>query len=335
MVCYYRALNRITVPDATPLPLIDEALDQVAGATIFSQIDLVGAYYQMRIKEEDCHKTAIRTGFGSFQWRFLCFGLCNPPAAFSRLIASALRHLNGRCLVLYIDDILVYSKSIEKHKRHIRQILLALRQNKLYAKLSKCAFGVRKVEFLGFNVSKKSVSTQDRLVSFIQDWPTPTIIKNIQQFVGLTNFYRGFVRGYADLLRPLTDLLRSHVFEWTPMQQSAFKAIKSALTSAPVLAHPDPTKPFILATDVSKYAVGATLSQDGHPVAFLSHQLSAAGSNWSIVDQELLAVMISIRVWSPYLRGRSFIVHTDHDPIQYLQSKLKLTARQCRWLDEL
>lgn len=195
MVCDYRALNSITIPDATPLLLIDEALDQVAVATIFSQIDLVrashqmqiktttltidlvGTSHQMSIKDEDSHKTAICTRFGSFEWRVLCFGLCNAPAALSRLIASALRHLNGRCLVLYIDHILFYSKSIEEHKKHLRQVLSPLREHKLYAKLSKCALGVREVDFLVLKVSDQGASTQDRLISSIQYWPIPTLLK--------------------------------------------------------------------------------------------------------------------------------------------------------------
>eukprot|EP00737_Agarophyton_chilense_P001727 gb/GEZJ01001943.1/.p1 GENE.gb/GEZJ01001943.1/~~gb/GEZJ01001943.1/.p1 ORF type:complete len:214 (-),score=23.25 gb/GEZJ01001943.1/:977-1618(-) len=213
MVGDYCALNRITIPDATPLPLIDEALDQVAGAKFFSQIDLVGAYHQMRIMDEDCHKTARRTRFGSFEWRVLSFGICNAPAAFSLLIASTLRHLDGQCLVLYIDDILIYSKSLEEHKKHLREVLSALRKHQLYAKLSKCAFGASEVDFLGLKVSPQGFFTRNRLISPIQDWPTPTTLKYAQQFVGLANFYRRFVKDYAAILQLLTDLLRAHRFE--------------------------------------------------------------------------------------------------------------------------
>lgn len=160
MVFDYRALNKITIPDSSPIPLIDETIDQVAGANIFSQLHLIWGYHQMRLKEEDCHKTAIRTRFGSFEWRVLCFGLTNAPAAFSRLLSNLFQELLGECMVLYLDDILIYSKSREEHRTHLRKVFNILRRHKLYLRPSKCNFGLEEVEYLGYNVSSKGIATQ-------------------------------------------------------------------------------------------------------------------------------------------------------------------------------
>lgn len=335
MVCDYRALNKITIPDSTPLPLLNESLDQVSGATIFSQIDLIGAYHQMRIAEKDIPKTAIRTRFGSFEWTVLCFGFTNAPASFSRLIAGMLHSLNGECLVQFLDDILVYSKSIDEHKNHLRNLFSILKKNRIYVRSSKCNIGVDEVEFLGFNVSAMGIHTQKRLVDAVQDWPVPKNIHEVRQFIGLANFYRRFIHKFAAIVQPITDLLKGKNFEWGENQEESFKRIKEELTSAPVLVHPSSEKEFVVSTDASKYAVGATLEQEGHPVAFLSHRLSDTETGWDTGDQELYGFMLALREWDVYLRGRQFKFKTDHEPIRYLQSKIKLTGRQHRWLDEL
>ena len=335
MVCDYRALNRITITDSNPVPLISEALDQVSGACISSKIDLLGAYHQMRIREEDIPKTAIRTRYGSFEWRVLCFGLTNAPASFTRLLSTLLRELNGECLVLFLDDVLVYSKSREEHAVHLRRLFDLLRKNQLYAKRSKCVIGASEVEFLGHIVSEHGIAMQDRLKDAIIDWPTPKSVKEVQQFIGLANYYRKFILGYAKILQPISDIVRKHKFEWTEEQESSFVQLKTALTTAPVLAHPASDKEFVISTDASKYAVGATLEQDGRPVAYLSHRLSDAERNWDTGDQELLAFMIALRHWDIYLRGRKFTFRTDHEPIRYLQTKARLSGRQARWLDVL
>jgi len=335
MVCDYRALNKITVPDSNPVPLISEAIDQVSGATIFSKIDLLGAYHQMRLREEEIPKTAIRTRYGSFEWRVLCFGLMNAPASVTRLLSTLLRDLHGDGLVLFLDDVLVYSRTKEEHAAHLRRLFDILRKNKLYAKRSKCHIGMDEVDFLGYSISARGITMQDRLKRAMLEWPTPNSLKEIQQFVGLANYYRKFIRGFAKILRPVTDLLRKHTFSWGDEQQNAFDQLKTTLTTAPVLAHPSSEKEFFVSTDASKFAVGATLEQDGKPVGYLSHRLSDAETNWDTGDQELLAFMISLRHWDIYLRGRNFTFRTDHEPIRYLQSKARLSGRQARWLDVL
>lgn len=333
MVCDYRALNKITIPDTNPLPLLNEALDQVSEAMVFSQVDLIGAYHQLRIKESDCHKTAARTRFGAFEWKVLCFGLTNAPATFTRLLTSLLRDLNGECLVLFLDDVLVYSKTIEEHKIHLRRLFEILKANKLYAKRSKCHIEVQEVEFfLGFNISQDGVKMQTRLLDAMLDWPMPKSWQDVQRFLGLANFYSRFVKDFARIFQPISDLVRKKYFVWGKAQNESFENIKAALISAPVLTHPSSDKTFVVSTDASKFAVGATKEQDGHPIAFLSHRLSDREIKWDTGDQELYAFLLAIREWSVYLRGRRFTFRTDHEPIRYLQTKARLSGRQARWL---
>lgn len=243
MVCDFRALNRITIPDSTPWPLIEEAFDQVSGAKIFSHIDLIGAYPQMRVKDSDCHKTSIRTRYGSFEWRVLCFGLTNAPAAFSRLIVTLLRDLNGRCIVVYLDDILVYSNSIEEHRLHLRKLFDILREHKLYAHQEKCFFGTNEVDLLGFRIATDEIKTQDRLFNAILDCPTPSTLKHVQQFIGLANFYRRFINNYARIDQPITDLLRQKHFLWKQSQMDAFELLKNK-KNAYVRTDPSPPHSF-------------------------------------------------------------------------------------------
>lgn len=209
MVSHYRALNKITIPDASPIPLINETIDQVAGAQVFSQIDLIWGYHQMRLREEDCDKNAIHTRYGSFEWRVLCFGLTNAPAAFSRLLAHIIRELHGECLVLYVDDILIYSKNKEEHMRHLRKLFQILRKNELYVRPRKSNFGATEVDYWGFKINSNGVHTRRKLVEAVENWPTPKSVKGVQKFMGLANFYRRFMKRFAHVARPITDLLRT------------------------------------------------------------------------------------------------------------------------------
>lgn len=224
MVCNYRALNKITIPDSNQLSLISEALDQVCGATVFSKIDLLGAYHQMRIREDDIPKTAIRTRYGSYEWTVLCFGLTNAPASFTRLLTSLLQELNGVCVVVFLDDILVYSCNMEEHKKHLKALFDILRKENLYAKIAKCEIGRSLVEFVGHVVSADGIDMQMDLKKAFLDWPVPITIRQVQQFVGMANYYRKFIEGYASILRPVSDILRSRKLVWNQEQEKALKS---------------------------------------------------------------------------------------------------------------
>lgn len=337
----YRALNKQTIRNRNPLPRIDDLIDRLHGATYVSKIDLRMGYHQMRMKEEDIHKTAFTTRFGLFEWCVLPFGLTDAPASFMSLMNTVMAPLLDRCVVVYLDDLLIYSRSRAQHLRDIRSVLSLLRANKLYGKPSKCEFMRREVDFCGVIVGGGTIRTDPRKVKSVQDWPTPTNVKQLRSFVGLATYFRRFIHRFSAVADPLFDLLRHDApWSWTNTQQAAFQELKDKLTSAPVLKIADPDQPFTVAADACNKATGATLlqaDQQGrlHPVAYESHRLADAEKRWHIREQELLAIIHAIKTWRVYLFGRKFTVVSDHHCLQYLLDQPILSPRQARWLDFL
>ena len=337
----YRALNAISIKNRYPLPRIDELLDQLQGSTIFTALDLWSGYHQVRINPKDTHKSAFRTRYGHFEFTVLPFGLTNAPATFMGLMNDVLRPYLDKFVVVYLDDILVYSKSAEEHLDHLNQVLTTLAAHKLKVKLKKCAFGQSSVPFLGLLVTDKGVLPDPDKVRAVQDWPPPTNVTEVRSFLGFTGFCRKFIRDYATLAAPLTRLTRSDVpfpAQLTPDQQAAFSALKHALTSAPLLVLPKlgAEHEFTLYTDASQMAVGAVLLQDQglglQPVAYESRKLNDHEKNYPIAELELLAVVHALRVFRCYLEGcRSFTVITDHDTLRYFLTQKTLAGRKARW----
>ncbi len=259
----YRALNKITIKNRYPLPRIDELMDRLIGAQYFTKIDLYSGYHQIRIKDEDIHKTAFKTRYGHYEFLVLPFGLTNAPATFMTLMNDIFREYLDQFVVVYLDDILIYSRTREEHVEHVQKVLEILQQHKLYAKISKCEFFKRQVEYLGHFISKDGISVDERKVIAIKNWPIPCSITEVRSFLGLASYYRKFVKGFSTIAAPLTLLLhKDQPYKWDNSQQVAFDELKRLLTSTPVLLLPDPTKPFIVTTDASDIAIGAVLSQD-------------------------------------------------------------------------
>jgi hypothetical protein len=336
----YRMLNDLTIKDRYALPRIDELFDQLSGATVFSKIDLRSGYHQIRISEEDAHKTAFRTRYGHYEFMVMPFGLTNAPATFMRLMNDVFRPLLDKCVVVFLDDILVFSRTHQEHEQHLRMVFGILRQHKLYAKLSKCQFGSSEVEFLGHVIGAEGIKPMQDKVAAITEWEAPTSVTEVRSFLGLTGYYRRFVRGYATLALPLTQLTKNDVpFRWTRETQGAFDALKKAIRSAPVLAMPNVDLAFTVTTDASNYAIGAVLSQDGpdgeHPVAFMSKTLSDVERKYSAYDKEMFAILEAIRLWRPYLSYDKFLVLTDHAPLTRLFKQKELNQRQTRWIETL
>lgn len=334
----YRALNAITIKNRYPLPLIPEALDRLREAKIFTKLDLRGAYNLVRVKEGDEWKTAFRTRYGHFECLVMPFGLTNAPAAFQHFMNDVLREFLDITVLVYLDDILVFSADQEQHTRHVQEVLEKLIRNKLYVKAEKCEFSKTKIEFLGFVISPDGVSMADDKVSAITAWPQPTKVRDLQSFLGFANFYRRFIPGYSRIAAPLTALLRKEAtFDFGPAAQVAFQALKAAFTGADVLRHFDPDLESVLETDASDFAISAVLSQYHdrtlRPVAFMSRKLDKHERNYEIHDKELLAVVSAIKVWRHYLEGarHPFVILTDHQALQYFQSSKTLTRRQARW----
>uniref|UniRef100_A0A8C5MLK4 Gypsy retrotransposon integrase-like protein 1 n=1 Tax=Leptobrachium leishanense TaxID=445787 RepID=A0A8C5MLK4_9ANUR len=336
----YRALNAITVRNRYPLPLIPELLDRVKDACIFTKIDLCRAYNLVRMREGDEWKTAFRSRYGHFEYLVMPFGLCNAPAAFQHFLNDIFRDVLDTFLVVYLDDLLVYSRTIQEHEQHVRLVLSRLRQHKLYGKIEKSTFEKSSIEFLGYVLSPGHVEMDKAKIKVILDWPTPRDKKMVQQFMGFANFYRRFIRSFSHLTAPITSLTKKDVrFCWTEEAQQAFNKLKESFTQAPILKQPDINLPYSLETDASDIALGAILSQKSgvknlmHPVAFYSRRLSPAEKNYSIGEKELLAIKSALEEWRHLLEGAKHpvVVYTDHRNLEYLRTAKRLRPRQARW----
>ena len=339
----YRALNAITIKNRYPLPLIAEILDRLREAKVFSKLDLRGAYNLVRVRAGDEWKTAFRTKYGLFESLVMNFGLQNAPATFQHFVNDIFRDIMDVYLVCYLDDILIYSSSPEEHDRHVRDVLSRLRDNRLYAKLEKCEFGVDQVEFLGYVVSTVGVQMDPKKVAAVVEWSRPTTVKALQRFIGFANFYRRFIGNFSSIAKPLNSLCspKSGQFLWSAEAEGAFQALKQAFSDAPILMHPDSSKSFVMETDSSGFGLGAVLSQkfdDGrfHPVGYYSRSLTPAERNYDIHDKELLAVKSAFEEWRHLLEGAAFriTVFTDHMNLLHFFKKLPqvLSGRHARWL---
>ncbi|KAJ9514002.1 hypothetical protein QJQ45_021113 [Haematococcus lacustris] len=338
----YRALNNLTVRDRYPLPRIDDLFDKLAGKRVFSSLDLQSGYHQIRITEEDVPRTAFLTPMGQFQFKVLCFGLTNAPATFKRMMNNVFKPLINECVLVYIDDILVMSNTPEEHVQHLRQVLQLMRENKFYAKLAKCEFNKTQLAFLGHIVGSKGIAVDPAKVQVVKEWPTPRNLTDLQAFLGLANYFRRFISNFSSLAAPLTNLTSKQVaaaYDWEHFggaELEAFNALKEALCSAPVLALPDFSKPFVVCTDASLVGTGGVLMQDGRPIAYTSKKMSPAETRYATGEQELLGIIRAVREWRCYLDGAVDVtILTDHNPLIYLQTQPNLSRRQVRWMEEL
>uniref|UniRef100_A0A3Q1J2D2 ribonuclease H n=1 Tax=Anabas testudineus TaxID=64144 RepID=A0A3Q1J2D2_ANATE len=336
----YRRLNAVTLKDSYPLPRIDDALDYVAGSCWFSSLDLRSGYWQVELAPEARAKTAFTIGQGLWQFRVMPFGLCNAPATFERLMERVLKDIPRSRCVVYLDDLLVHARDFEGALANLREVFTVIRQAGLRLNPAKCNLLARETAFLGHVVSEHGVSTDPAKVSAVRDWPTPTTASELRSFLGLASYYRRFVRGFATIASPLHRLTeKGKRFEWSSAYTTAFQQLKAALADAPVLALPDPQQPFILDTDASNVGVGAVLSQGGEAgeraVAFYSCSLNRAERNYCVTRRELLAVVLAVRHYRPYLLGNRFTLRTDHASLTWLLNFRQPEGQVARWLEVL
>ena len=335
----YRALNRLTIKNSYPLPRIDDIFDQLKGAKYFSKIDLRSGYHQIRLDEDSIPMTAFRTRYGHFEFLVLPFGLTNAPATFMALMNDIFKDYLDVFVLVYLDDILIFSKTWHDHLIHLRKVLEILRKEKLFGKLSKCIFGVTQVEYLGHIISQHGISVDPHKISAVRDWPLPKNKQQVQSFLGFVNYYRKFIKDCSLRAKPLTELTKNVNFEWTKEQDDSFQTLKNALTDAPVLRTFNSSLPTFVTTDASQYAIGAVLEQEENklrrPVAFASRTLNNAEQNYAAHERELLAIVDTLKWWRVYLHGIFFTVHTDHYPLRYLETQDHLSPRQVRWLERL
>jgi transposase InsO family protein len=340
----YRDLNSATKRIHTPLPLLGELIDRLHGAKIFTKIDLAAAYNQLRIRKGDEWKTSFRCKYGQYESIVLGFGTTNAPSFFQRWMNSVFADLLDRCIVVYLDDILVFSKDPEKHDDNVREVLRRLKANGMFARLKKCVFDATEVEFLGFKVDAHGIHMCQNKVQAVEEWPEPKSVHDVMSFLGFVGFYRRFIQNYSKITRPLTDLTRKGTqFVFNTEVKDAFLRLKAAVKSAPILKHIDMDLPFRLETDASDFAIGAVLLQRpkdsnfAHPVGFMSKKLLPAESRYGVHDKELLAIVRALEFWRPWLLASPFTVevHTDHANLKYFATKQILSARHHQWAHQL
>ena len=332
----YRKLNKITKRNSFPLPRIDQIFESMKGAKIYSKLDLKSAYNLVRIREGDEYKTAFNTKFGLFEYLVMPFGLTNAPATFQAFINHVLKDEINECCQVYLDDIIIYSKSLDEHIGHVRRVLQRLIDNKLVAKLSKCEFHKKELIFLGHIVSVDGVKTDPAKLEAITKWPIPTKVRELQSFLGFCNYYRKFINRFADIARPLYALTSNKIkFAWNKEAEDAFNKLKEAMVSPPVLRYPDHDKQFVVECDASNYAIGGVLSQQDengelHPVYYYSKKLNKAEINYSITEKELLSIKTAFVEWRHLLMGakHKVLVYTDHRNLLYATKPQLLSARQ-------
>jgi ribonuclease HI len=330
----YRALNEVTIKNKYPLPRIDDLFDQLKGAKFFSKIDLRSGYYQLRIRPEDVPKTAFVTRYGQYEFTVMPFGLTNAPAYFMNLMNKVFMEELDQFVVVFIDDILVYSRSAEEHEQHLRVVLGKLRSHQLYAKFSKCEFWLQKVSFLGHVLTAEGVAVDPEKVTAVSEWKQPTSVSEIRSFLGLAGYYRRFIEGFSRIARPMTELLKKDKkFVWTEACERSFHELKERLTTAPVLVLPDIRKDFVIFCDASRQGLGCVLMQEGRVVAYASRQLRSHEQNYPTHDLELAAVVHALKIWRHYLIGNKCEIYTDHKSLKYIFTQPDLNLRQRRWLE--
>jgi hypothetical protein len=310
MCVEYRGLNKVSIMNRYPLPLMNELRDRVQGSRWFSKIDLKGAYNLVRIKKGDEWKTAFRTRYGHYEYLVMPFGLANAPATFQAMMQEILRDLLDHGVVVYIDDILIYSESESQHELLVSEVLRRLQEHGLAGAIDKSEFHKSSVEFLGYIIMADGVAMSEEKLLAIREWAEPKNVKDVQSFIGFANFYRRFIEGFSRVCKPLTDTSKGQGknFSWDKVCARTFEELKQRFTSAPILRHFNPSLQPIMETDASDFAIGAVLSQRFedcklHPNAFFSRKMEPAEINYEIHDKEMLAIVAALKEWKRYLEG--------------------------------
>ena len=337
----YRALNRQTIKDRYPLPRIDTLMDRLGKAKIFTKLDLASGYHQIAMEDDSIYKTAFTTSLGQWEFMVMPFGLCNAPATFQRLMNKVFAAEVNDFILVYLDDILIFSNSIEEHWEHMKIALERLREAKLYGRIHKCEFLKSRVDYLGFEVSEEGIHASPEKVKAIVEWPKPQTVHDVRSFLGLASYYRKFIHGFSQIAGPLTELTKSKVkWHWDKEQEQSFLAMKIALVTAPVLRLPDFDHQFVVTTDASDVAIGAILQQDTgmglQPIAYASRKLQQAEVRYSAYERELLGIVWALGQWKHYFQGPyPIVIQTDHAPLRHLPNQASINSRIWKWLSIL
>jgi hypothetical protein len=337
----YRKINDKTKNDAHPLPRIDELLEKFRKGKWFTSLDLASGYWQVKMDEKDKEKTAFTCHQGLYEFNVMPFGLRNAPPTFQRLMNKILKEYLYEFVVVYIDDILIYSKTFEEHMDHLKKVFRRLKEANLMVKFKKCKFCVPNIEFLGHIVGRDGLKVDPGKIEKMKKLSPPKDLTSLRAALGLFSYYRRFVPNFSKIAKPMTELLKKDIpFKWSEKQQEAFNTLKQKLTESPILGYPDYEKPFILLTDDSGKGLGAVLSQKDENkkevvIAYASKSLNAAEQNYPITEQECLAVKWAIEHFHKYLIPKPFLVMTDHSALKTLMTSQTPKGRRARWIMEL
>ncbi len=340
MVIDYRMLNSITVKNRFPLPVINQLLDNLNGAKIYSSLDLLSGFHQLAVEEKDVDKTSFITHAGQYSFRVLPFGLCNAPSSYQMLLQTVLQGLLNKICLVYIDDIIIYSQNEQEHEHHLRLVLNRLREHHLIAKAKKCQFFKRTIKFLGHTISEKGIAVDEDKVKTIKEWKHINTPKQAQSFLGLANYYRRFIQNFSHIARPIHNYIKGEI-NWNPSCDEAISTLKDRLITAPILKFPDFSKGFVLFTDASDFAGGAVLHQVDEQqkllgvIAFESFKWLPAETRYDTREKEILSIIKALKTFRHYLMGIHFIIYTDHKSLTYLTTLKNPSGRILRWLDFL
>ncbi|GJX45785.1 ty3-gypsy retrotransposon protein [Tanacetum coccineum] len=330
-----QALNAATIKDKFPIPTADEMFDELGGARIFTKLDLRAGYHQIRVHERDVYKTAFRTHDGHYEFLVMPFGLTNAPSTFqatmNRLFSPYLR----KFVIVFFYDILVYSATFTAHLEHLECVFQLLQAHQFYVKRSKCIFGAEALEYLGHIISSRGVEMDPKKVLAVRDWPVPTTQRQVRGFLGLAGYYRRFIKGYATLAAPLTDLLRKNGFKWGVHEATAFEKLKQQLCTTPILSLPNFEQIFVVEADASDTGIGAVLLQNNHPISYFSRKLGPRMRIAATYQKELFAIVEAVYKWRQYLVGRRFIIRTDHQSLKELMQQVIQTPSQQKYVRKL
>src|SRR4051812_4096553 len=334
LVMDYRSLNEVTIKNKYPLPRINDLFDQLEGACVFSKIDLRSGYFQLKIREHDIPKTAFGTRYGSYEYTVMPFGLTNAPSYFMNMMNKVFMEFLDKFVVVFIDDILIYSKNVEDHEKNLRLIMEKLREHQLYAKFDKCEFWLSEVGFLRHIVSKEGIAVDPSKVTAVTEWEPPKNVGEVRSFLGLAGYYRRFIENFSKIAKHMTELLKKEKkYDWSEGCEVSFQELKKRLVSAPVLCLPDIEKEFQVYCDVSRQGLGSVLMQGGRLTAYASRKLKKHEANYPTHDLELASVVHALKTLRHYLMGKRCEIFTDHKSLKYIFTQKELNMRQRIWLE--
>ncbi|GJX19318.1 putative reverse transcriptase domain-containing protein [Tanacetum coccineum] len=332
----YQELNKLIVKNRYPLPRIDDLFDQLHGSSIYSKIDLRSGYHQLRVREQDIRKMAFRTQYGHYEFQVMPFRLTNAPAVFMNLMNRVCKPYLDKFVIVFIDDILIYSKDEKEHEEHLKAILELLQKEQFYAKFSKCEFWIPKVQFVGHVIDSRGIHVDPAKIESIKYWASPKTPTEIRQFLGLAGYYRRFIEGFSKIAKPMMKLTQKGIkFNWGEKEENAFQLIKQKLCSASILALPKGSEDFMVYCDASHKGLGVVLMQREKVIAYASRQLKVHEKNYTTHDLELGSVVFALKIRRHCLYGTRCIMFTDHKSLQHILDQMELNMRQRRWLELL